>query len=148
MKAVNIINRTLTPKEQQQVNLGFDALMKEEHVAIEQTEPIHFVAIQEDNLIGCATGLAHKNGGLYSGWFHLTDLFVEKECRNLGLGASLLKELETHLKTLGITKIWLWTSGAASVRFYNRHEYSQFAELEKWYSDGSSRIGLRKTIKI
>ena len=133
MKAIKIINRALTPKESNQVNLGFDTLMREEHVALEETEPIHFVAIQEDNLIGCAIGLAHKNGDVFSGWFHLTELFVEKE-------------LEAHCKAIGVTKIWLWTSGAASVRFYNRHEYSQFAELEQWYSDGSSRIGLRKTI--
>ena len=73
-------------------------------------------------------------------------MFVEKEFRNLGIGASLLKELEAHCKAIGVTKIWLWTSGVASVRFYNRHEYSQFAELEQWYSDGSSRIGLRKIL--
>ncbi|WP_327019014.1 GNAT family N-acetyltransferase [Croceibacter atlanticus] len=146
MKAITIVNRALTLKESNQVNLGFDTLMREEHVALEETEPIHFVAIQEDNLIGCAIGLAHKNGDVFSGWFHFTDLFVEKEFRNLGIGASLLKELEAHCKANGVTKIWLWTSGAASVRFYKRHEYSQFAELEHWYSDGSSRIGLRKTI--
>ena len=98
MKAITIVNRALTLKESNQVNLGFDTLMREEHVALEETEPIHFVAIQEDNLIGCAIGLAHKNGDVFSGWFHFTDLFVEKEFRNLGIGASLLKELEAHCK--------------------------------------------------
>ena len=52
MKTITIVNRALTPKESNQVNLGFDTLMREEHVALEETEPIHFVAIQEDNLIG------------------------------------------------------------------------------------------------
>ena len=146
MNDITIVNRELTPEEIQLVNSGFDALSIEEGVELESTERISFVALNGDALIGCSTGLAHKNGDQYSGWFHLTDLFVEKEFRNQGLGSNLLKDLEEKVRTMGVCNIWLWTSGPATLRFYNRHGYTQFTEMENWYSDGSSRIGLRKTI--
>jgi len=146
MNDLNIVNRELTPEEVEQINSGFDKLSLEEGIALEHTERISFVALHKNNLIGCATGLAHKNGGNYSGWFYLTDLFLDKEFRNLGIGAKLLKALEEKTKMVGVQNFWLWTSGDSSLRFYNRHGYTQFAEMENWYSDGSSRIGLRKTI--
>ncbi len=146
MNDINIVNRELTSEEIEHVNSGFDYLSLEEGIELESTEQISFVALNEDRLVGCSSGLAHKNGEKYSGWFYLTDLFVEKEFRNQGIGSALLKELEEKTRTAGVQKIWLWTSGPSTLRFYNRHGYTQFAEMENWYSDGSSRIGLRKTI--
>lgn len=144
---IQIVNRELTSEEIELVNAGFDQLSIEEGVEIESTEKVSFVAMHENRLIGCASGLAHKNGDQYSAWFHLTDLFVEKEFRDQGLGADLLKELEEKVKSLGIQNIWLWTSGSSSLRFYARQAYQQFTEMENWYSDGSSRIGLRKNLE-
>ncbi|WP_299124504.1 GNAT family N-acetyltransferase [uncultured Winogradskyella sp.] len=146
MNAINIVNRELTSDEIEHVNSGFDDLSFEEGIELESTERISFVALNGDCLIGCSSGLAHKNGGNYSGWFYLTDLFVEKKFRNQGLGSDLLKELEENTRTIGVQNIWLWTSGAPTLRFYTRHGYKQFTEMENWYSDGSSRIGLRKSL--
>jgi len=146
MNDINIVHRDLTPREIEQVNQGFDELAKEEGIALESTERISFAAMQGDRLVGSCSGLAHKNGVSYSAWFHLTDLFVDKAFRNQNIGSQLLKDLEEKTKSLDIQNIWLWTSGAPSLRFYKRHGYVQFAEKENWYSDGSSRIGLRKSI--
>ncbi|MGS2727872.1 GNAT family N-acetyltransferase [Psychroserpens sp. BH13MA-6] len=146
MSDIEILNRELTSEETEQVNSGFDNLSLEEGIELESTKRITFVALKGKNLIGCSSGLAHKNGGKYSGWFYLTDLFIEKEFRNKGIGSDLLNELEDKTKEVGIQNIWLWTSGLSTLRFYKRHGYSQFVEMEKWYSDGSSRIGLRKTL--
>lgn len=148
MNHISIVNRALTSEETELVNKGFDKLSLEEGIALESTERISFVAMNENTLIGCASGLAHKNGERYSGWFHLTDLYVAKEFRNQGLGFDLLSALEEELKDLVIQNIWLWTSGAATLRFYNRHGYNQFAAMEQWYSDGSSRIGFRKKLSV
>ncbi len=147
MNDIKIVNRELTSEEIEQVNSGFDALSNEEGIELESTERISFVALNGDHLIGCSSGLAYKNGEEYSGWFYLTDLFIEKEFRNQNIGSNLLKELEEKTRTVGVQNIWLWTSGASTIRFYNRQAYTQFAEMENWYSDGSSRIGLRKTLK-
>ncbi len=146
MNKIKIINRPLTAEEIKQVDAGFDDLSMEEGIALESTERISLVALKGERLIGCSSGLAHKNGNKYSGWFHLTDLFVEKEFRNQGIGGELLKALEEKLRTAGILNIWLWTSGPPTIRFYHRHGYTQFAEMENWYSDGSSRIGFKKNI--
>lgn len=121
MNDINIVNRELTLQEVAQVNSGFDALSIEEGIELEHTERISFAAMNGNNLIGCSSGLAHKNGAKYSGWFYLTDLFVDKEFRDQGLGTILLKALEEKTKTMGIQNIWLWTSGSPSLRFYDRH---------------------------
>lgn len=146
MDNINIVNRDLNSDELDSVNSGFDAVSLEEGVELESTERISFVALDGDRFVGCASGLAHKNGDQYSGWFHLTDLFVQKESRNQGLGAELLKELEGRLTEQGMRRIWLWTSGLPTLKFYDRHGYAPFAEMENWYSDGSSRVGLRKDL--
>ena len=78
--------------------------------------------------------------------FFLTDLFVEKEYRSKGLGAKLLKSIEEQVASVGVKHIWLWTSGDEALKFYRRLEYTKFTEMENWYSDGSSRVGLRKTL--
>ena len=146
MNSITIVNRELTSEETERVNSGFDTLALEEGVEIESTERISFVAMDGASFLGCSSGLAHKNGDQYSGWFHLTDLFVEKEYRNQGRGTDLLKELEEQTRQLGVRNIWLWTSGEPTLKFYERHGYSKFTEMENWYSDGSGRVGLRKEI--
>ncbi len=146
MHHINIENRNLTSEELDKVNAGFDRVSLDEGVAVESTEAVSFVAMDGDHFLGCASGLAHKNGDQYSGWFHLTDLFVEKEFRNQGLGEELMNELEGQLRSMGIQNIWLWTSGEPTIKFYGRQGYAKFTEMENWYSDGSSRVLFRKTI--
>ena len=146
MNKINIVNRELTSEELKRVHIGFDELSIEEGFEIESSDRFSFVALEGSTFIGCSSGLAYKNGENYSGWFFLTDLFVEKEYRSNGLGAKLLKLIEEEVASNGVKHIWLWTSGDKALRFYKRQEYEAFAEMENWYSDGSSRIGLRKNL--
>lgn len=146
MKNINIENREMTSEEIKQMDTGFDQLSLEEGIAIESSDQFTFVALDGNTFIGCSSGLAYKNGENYSGWFYLTDLFVEKEYRSKGLGSKLLKSIEEQAVTIGIKHIWLWTSGYKALKFYHRQGYKKFTELENWYSDGSSRVGLRKNL--
>jgi len=146
MKEIIIVNREMTTEEIDRMNLGFDELSLEEGIEIEGSVRCSFVATKGNTFIGCSSGLAYKNGDNYSGWFYLTDLFVEKEYRSHGLGTELLKALEEQLISRGVKYVWLWTSGEEALRFYHRHAYEKFAEMENWYSDGSSRVGLRKNL--
>ena len=146
MNKINIVNREMTSEEVEQMNSGFDKLSLEEGVEIESSDRFSLVALIGNTFIGCSSGLAYKNGDNYSGWFFLTDLFVEKEYRSQGLGADLLKALEEQARTIGVKYIWLWTSGFKALKFYRRQGYNKFAEMENWYSDGSSRVGLRKNL--
>ena len=146
MNKISIVNREITAEELKRVHLGFDELMVEEGLELERSDRFSFVALEGNTFIGCSSGLAYQNGGNYSGWFFLTDLFVEKEYRSEGLGSQLLKATEEQAISKGIKHIWLWTSGEKALRFYERHAYQKFAEMENWYSDGSSRVGLRKDL--
>jgi GNAT superfamily N-acetyltransferase len=146
MDKINIVNREMTSEEVKLMNLGFDELSLEEGVEFESSDRFSFVALKENTFIGCSSGLAYKNGENYSGWFFLTDLFVEKEYRSNGLGTKLLKSIEEQVALVGVKYIWLWTSGEKALKFYQRQEYKKFTEMENWYSDGSSRVGLRKNL--
>jgi GNAT superfamily N-acetyltransferase len=146
MNKISIVNRGMTSEEIKRMNLGFDELSLEEGLKIESSDRFSFVALKGNTFIGCSSGLAFKNGENYSGWFFLTDLFVEKEYRSKGLGSKLLKSIEEKAVTVGVKHIWLWTSGYEALKFYQRQEYKKFTEMENWYSDGSSRVGLRKNL--
>lgn len=146
MNGISIVNREMTSEEIKQMDLGFDELSLEEGVELESSDRLSFVALKGNSFIGCSSGLAYKNGGNYSGWFFLTDLFVGKEYRSKGLGSKLLKAIEEKAVSMGIKHIWLWTSGYKALKFYQREEYKKFTEMENWYSDGSSRVGLRKNL--
>ncbi len=146
MNKINIIHRDLTSNEQDQVNLGFDQLTREEGLELESSERVSFVALEANHFVGCISGLAYKNGEQYSGWFFITDLFVQKAHRSQGLGTKLLKSIEKKVISMGGKHVWLWTSGDKALRFYKRHGYRKFTEMENWYSDKSSRVGLRKNL--
>jgi ribosomal protein S18 acetylase RimI-like enzyme len=146
MNKIRIINREMTTQEFARMNKGFDEHSLENNVAIQDSDRFTFVSLDEEKFVGCASGLAYKNGEMYSGWFYLTDLFVEKAYRSNGLGTILLKSIEEAVAAKGIKHIWLWTSHDGALRFYRRHGYSTFTEMENWYSDGNSRVGLRKNL--
>ncbi len=147
MGEIRIIKRDTTSVELERINAGFDEHAVDNGVEIQSSARIGFIALDGEKLIGCVSGLAYKNGIEYSGWFYLTDLFVEKEYRLQGIGSKLLKVLEEKLLQYGINKIWTWTAAYEGPEFYKRQGYEVFAEMENWYSSGDSRIGLRKEIK-
>ena len=146
MSAITLINRDINAKELARIKTGFDENSLDNAVEIQTADRYGFAAQDGEIFIGCSSGLAYKNGDKYSGWFYLTDLFVEKNYRGHGVGAGLLRSLEEVIAKLGVTNIWTWTAGYEAPGFYQKQGYEIFAEMEDWYSDGSSRVGLRKRI--
>ncbi len=146
MNRPKIVEREMTTQEFERMKLGFDEHTLDNKVEIQSAERFGFVAMDGKTFIGCSSGLAYKNGEDFSGWFYLTDLFVEKAYRFHGLGAKLLEALEEKIIAIGIKQIWTWTAGYEAPKFYLKQGYEIFAELENWYSDGSSRVGLKKRL--
>ena len=147
MIKINIIDREMTSEELDRMRAGFDLNSLERGVEIQKSDRFSFVALKGELFIGCSSGLAYKSGNEYSGWFYLTDLFVEKEYRLQSLGTELLIALEVKIISIGVRNIWTWTAGYEAPSFYCKHGYQIFTEMEDWYSDGSSRFGLRKKLK-
>lgn len=147
MKIIQIDEREMTEAEFARMNAGFDEHTLEFGNPIQTSERHGFVVTDGETFIGCASGLAYKNGADFSGWFYLTDLFIEKEYRGRGLGAEILAKLEEKAAALGVTTIWTETAGYEAPGFYIKQGYSVIYEQENWYATGHSRVALRKTLK-
>ena len=147
MSKIHIVDREMTSAELDRMRAGFYEYSLERGVEIQDSDRFGFVALSGEHFIGCVSGLAYKSGDKYSGWFYLTDLFIEKEYRLRGLGTILLTRLEQKVLTIGLSNIWTWTAGYEAPAFYIKQGYDIFAEMENWYSDGSSRFGLRKRLR-
>jgi GNAT superfamily N-acetyltransferase len=141
-----IVEREMTPIELSLMNAGFNANTIENANPIETSVRHRYVATDGEAFVGCSSGLATLAGGSFSGWFYLTDLYVEKYYRKKGYGKALLEKLEDKIMTLGIRKIWTWTAGYEGLAFYHRQGYEVFAEFEQWYATGHSRLGLWKRL--
>ena len=141
-----IIDREISQDELQQIKRGFELNAIDNGVEVQTADRFGFVAMKHDLFIGCSSGLAYKNRNEYSGWFYLTDLFVEKDYRGFGIGTALLRHLENKIQNIGVKYIWTWTAGYEAPQFYIQQGYHIFAELEQWYSDNSSRIALKKRL--
>lgn len=148
MQEINIVQREMTEAEFARMKAGFDEHTISHGVAIQSADRYGFVAHNGEQFIGCSSGLAYKNDEQYSGWFYLTDLFVEASFRGQGLGAKLLHALEKELVSIGVKYSWTWTAGYEAPPFYQKQGYEIFATMENWYSDGSSRVGLRKDLFV
>ena len=148
IRKISILDREMTSAEYERMRNGFDEYTLDKGVEIQRSDRYSFVAMDGDTFIGCSSGLAYKNGVAYSGWFYLSDLYVEKAYRSQGLGAQLLRALEQKIATIGVRNIWTWTAGYEAPVFYQKQGYVIFTEMENWYSDGSSRIGLRKKLMV
>jgi GNAT superfamily N-acetyltransferase len=143
---IRIIDRNMTPVELELEKRGFDNHSVDSGVEIQSSDRMGFVALVGKMFVGCVSGLAYKNGAEFSGWFNLTDLFVEKEHRFQGIGTELLDALESKLLHHGVRQIMTWTAAYEAPEFYKKQGYEVFVELENWYSNGDSRVGLKKNL--
>jgi GNAT superfamily N-acetyltransferase len=143
---INVVARDITPAEHDWLNAGFDEQAIEQGVQIQRSDRFGVVALDDERLIGVASGLAYRNGDRYNGWFNLTDLFVEKHYRRQGIGRRLLLSLEQIVAAVGVARIHTWTAAHEAPSFYAKMGFVVFAELEQWYSTGASRIALRKNL--
>ena len=146
MSGVEIVERPIDEAELRWVQESFKQHARDLGVAVQDAKRFGFVAEVEGRMIGRASGLAYQDDGEFTGWFYLTDLLVDKAWRGQGLGRKMLSLLEQRLLENGIHKFWVWTAGYEAPGFYKKQGYEIFAELEDWYSNGASRVALRKQL--
>ena len=141
-----IVERDLSDAELALVNAGFDQHAVEHGNPKEASKRFGFVAVDDGRFVGCSSGLAYRKAIGYGNWFYITDLFVEKSFRGQGTGTKLLQNLEQRVVDLDIGNVWTWTAGYEAPDFYKNMGYEVFCEMDDWYSNGHSRIGLRKAL--
>jgi ribosomal protein S18 acetylase RimI-like enzyme len=144
MSSIHFVERPMTDSEFARMNAGFDENTLERGNPIQTSERYGFVVLNGETFIGCASGLAYRNGAMYNGWFYLTDLFIEKPFRGQGLGATVLQMLEQRVAVLGVRNIWTETAGYEAPGFYRKQGYEIVYEQENWYATGHSRVILHK----
>ena len=145
---MDISEREMTEVEFGQMRADFDQHAIEHGNPIERSERFGFVAMEDGKFIGASSGLAYRNLVGYAKWFQLTDLFVEKQYRRQGIGATLLHRLEQRVGELGVTDIWTWTAGYEGPEFYEKQGYEVFIEQSDFYSSGHARVGLQKCLDL
>ena len=144
--SIKIIEREISTEELKAINSGFDELAIEAGNPIEQSERITFVAEENNQFIGSISGLAYKEGDKYNPYLYITDLYLNKSHRRLGIVSQLLNKFETKIKSMGIKYIWTWTAGYEGYPFYLKQGYQVFTEMTKWYQSGHSRYGMIKEL--
>jgi GNAT superfamily N-acetyltransferase len=75
-------------------------------------------------LVGGAAGYTHW------GWLFVSHLWVTDELRGDGLGARLMREIESAAVGRGVAMAHLDTYDFQALGFYERLGYEQFAELQ------------------
>jgi GNAT superfamily N-acetyltransferase len=144
--SIKFEGRDMTDQEYKREQVAFDEHGMEFGNPPEKSERYGFVATDNGKFVGCSSGLAQKPGDKYCKYFYLSDLLVEKEYRKLGYGKKLLDLLEEKIKLLGIEYIWTWTAEYEASTFYQKQGYEIFANFEKFYHSGHSRVGLIKKL--
>ena len=62
--------------------------------------------------------------------YNLREMFIDNELQGKGIGSKLLKELEEHLKKLGVTTLILFTSkGNKTNEFYLKNNFSEWNSM-------------------
>ena len=81
-------------------------------------------AFHENSLVGFAAGVPHT--GAHGTSIYLSEIVVEPQFQNAGVGASLLQSFERSAKEVGYESIWLVTVRAeATIRFYANRQYQE-----------------------
>ena len=145
--SIHFVERAMTDPEFSWLCARIDEYTAEHEQGVQTHEQHGFVALVGNTFIGSASGRAYKEGGVPTGWFYLSDLYVEAAYRKQGLGALLLRQLEARGGLIGARNIWTDTAGYEAPGFYKKQGYAVFCERENRYATGHSEVFLRKPIK-
>ena len=104
--------------------------------------PIFLVAIEDDELIGSASLVAHDMDDRPDLTPWLADVFIKPEYRGRGVATSLIRRIETEAKTAGIARLYLYTPDAAGL--YKRLGWSA---VEACSYKGVDVVIMNKTLR-
>jgi len=141
---MNITDRSdndISKEELDEIYDDFKKIEKQDGVPPNNQKRHQFVAEENDVIIGFVSGLTNHK------WFYLSDLWVHEDYRRQGLGAKMLKMLESKVESAGMEHIWTWTTGPSNSRFYESQGYKAFTVFEDFCEvEGYHQTGYRKDL--
>ena len=92
----------------------------------------YLVAVRNEEIVGYAYVSPFKTRAAYD-WAVETSIYVEENCKGLGIGSQLYKALEALLKQQHIINInaCIAYPNPTSVKFHERHGYKKVAHFTK-----------------
>jgi len=112
------------PNDIQVIREGLDAY-DATHGAPVDWKPLYlFLRDGRGNIVGGLTG------GTYWGWLYIGRLWLVENVRGLGYGSRLLIEAEQEALKRGCHHAYLDTQDFQALRFYQKHGYTIYGELE------------------
>ena len=78
-------------------------------------------------------------------WLYIDELWVDENCRGLGLGKNLMQQAEAYAHAHQLSGVWLWTQSWQAESFYLSLGYQEFARFPD-FPKGHARIGFRKIL--
>ena len=108
---------------------------------IEDCKPVIIEGFERDTVYVAMNGgecvgfMYYLPGGAFHNFPYLHILAVKVSYRNMGIGTKMLAFLENLLFET-TDKLFLVTSGAAPIRFYERNGYQRCGEIASLYREG------------
>ena len=128
------------PNDIQVIREGLDAY-DATHGAPVDWKPLYlFLRDGRGNIVGGLTG------GTYWGWLYIGRLWLVENVRGLGYGSRLLIEAEQEALKRGCHHAYLDTQDFQALRFYQKHGYTIYGELEDMPL-GHTRYSLQKKLE-
>ena len=92
----------------------------------------YLVCLKDDVIVGYVYAGSYSSREAYA-WTVTTSIYVDKDCRRLGIGSFLYAELEKRLKTQGIINLLAGIAYSDKEDEYLTHDSCKFHKKEGYY---------------
>ena len=128
------------PNDIQAIREGLDAYDATQGAPVDWKPLYLFLRDGRGKIVGGLTG------GTYWGWLYIGRLWLVENMRSLGYGSRLLIEAEQEALKRGCHHAYLDTQDFQALRFYQKHGYTIYGELEDMPL-GHTRYSLQKKLE-
>lgn len=103
---------------------------------------LFLIAEKDERIIGYVLGCSEDDVG------HIVSIAVAREFRGIGIGKSLLREVERKMIEKGVRRIRLEVSvsNQRAISLYSSLGYREIGRIRKYYPDGSDALIMEKTV--
>lgn len=103
---------------------------------------LFLIAVSDSCVLGYVVASADRR------WSHIISLAVKPECRRIGIGTGLLKNLMERLRSNGVRQVLLEVreDNKAALRLYEKLGFRWSRRISRYYEDGCGAIELERLL--